>query len=188
MPVGSIVGAFGLRGEVKIAAGDPAEVRAGMRLEARLGDGARRDIELLEARPHKNLVVAKIAGISDVDATRALIGAALFADSRMLPDLPAGTYRDADLIGLRVIDESLGDLGEVRSIAHYPSADMLVVDDALIPLQRAYGVTVDRVAGTITTRLPDGFEELRGSAKATRASQHSRPPAAPHAEDALPPR
>jgi len=76
--------------------------------------------------------------------------------------LPPNTYRDEDLIGMRVTDARLGDLGQVNAIAHYPHADMLVVGERslLVPMLAAYGVAVDAASRAISTSLPLGFEDL----------------------------
>lgn len=100
--------------------------------------------------------------MEDANAAEALRGAVLWANRADLPPVPAGTYRDEDLVGMRVVDARLGEIGTVRDILHYPHADMLVVGDRemLVPMLAAYGATIDEAAKTITTQLPDGFEDL----------------------------
>ncbi len=176
--VGRIVGTFGLHGDIKIAASDAGDLIPGTALEVQAADGTRRTVVVVAARAHKRVVVARLEGVTDIAAAHVLVGSALFADAASLPDLPPGTHRDSDLIGLRVVDARLGDLGEVEAVAHYPSADMLVIGDALIPMHSAYDVTIDVAARTISTCLPDGFEELIKGAPAKRGSPHSRGQAA----------
>ena len=113
-------------------------------------------------RPHQNRLLVRFEGIDDASAAEDLHGAELSALISDLPDLPAGTYRDEDLVGMRVTDTRLGDLGAVTSIAHYPHADMLVVGARalLVPMLAAYGVKIDIAGGSISTSLPEGFEDL----------------------------
>jgi 16S rRNA processing protein RimM len=119
-------------------------------------------LTIQSTRRHAGKLAVQFAEAETREAVEAFAGSVLYARSADLPPLSAGTYRDADLIGLRVIDERLGDLGRVRSVAHYPQADMLVVGERalLVPMLAAYGVVIDIPAATIGTRLPEGFEEL----------------------------
>ena len=113
-------------------------------------------------RPHQDRLLVHFEGVDDATAAEALHGCELSALVSDLPELPANTYRDEDLIGMRVKDARLGDLGTVTSIIHYPHADMLVVGERalLVPLLGAYDVKIDTASSMITTLLPDGFEDL----------------------------
>ena len=170
--IGRIVGIFGLRGHVKIAGADTDGVCAGAQLEGIAVDGTRRGFVIVSARVHKRVVVASFEGIAAVSDAEKLVGTQLYITAASLPALPDGVHRASDLVGMQVVDNRLGPLGEVRSVAHYPSADMLVVGDALIPMHRAYGVSIDLSARTITLTLPDGFDEIMKAPRAKRESQH----------------
>jgi 16S rRNA processing protein RimM len=170
--IGRIAGTFGLRGEVKVDTTDPSDFRPGLSVrvtrsgssEARQEPGGDdgRDMVIAAVRPHQRRLLVRFEGIDDATSAQALHGADLSALKSDLPGLPPNTYRDEDLIGMCVTDARLGGLGAVTSIAHYPHADMLVVGDRslLIPLLAVYGVEIDVAAGSISTSLPDGFEDL----------------------------
>ena len=160
--VGRVLGAFGLRGDAKVATADASELREGLIVAARRPGAPERLLTIAHVRPRNGGVLVRFATIADVDAVRALVGAVLVAKKADLPSLPPGTFRDADLIGMRVTDARLGPLGDVRDVLHYPQADMLVVGERrmLIPMLSAYGVTIDADAASIETALPDGFEEI----------------------------
>ncbi|HEV2038217.1 MAG TPA: ribosome maturation factor RimM [Candidatus Eremiobacteraceae bacterium] len=160
--VGRVLGAFGVRGEVKLAAADADVLRPGVAIRLQLKSGAERAVAVEAVRPHKRILVVRLRGVTDADAVRELQGALVSIARKELPQLPDSVYRQADLVGLQVVDAQRGSLGEVRDIRRYPSCDMLVVGDkqTLVPLLRAYGAKVDRSAGTIYIRLPDGFEEI----------------------------
>lgn len=152
---------FGLRGEVKLAA-DPSIVKPGLRVLLKLPNGGERSVTIEAVRPHKNILVARLQGVADAQAAKALQGASVLVARDDLPALPDGSYREADLIGLSVVDATQGLLGRVREVRHYPSCDMLVVGegDLLVPMLRAYDVKVELAKGEIQTKLPEGFEEL----------------------------
>ncbi|HZV78534.1 MAG TPA: ribosome maturation factor RimM [Candidatus Binatus sp.] len=159
--VGRVVGSFGLRGDVKVAASAFTLV-AGQHAIARIAGRPDRALVVRSVRPATGHVRVSFDGVDDADAAAELRGATLHVAARDMPPLPPDAYRESELVGMRVVDERLGDVGGVVGIAQYPSADMLVVGPkrVLIPMLAAYGLRVDRAARTITTKLPDGFEEL----------------------------
>ena len=158
--VGRVVGVFGLRGDVKVAA-SVFELQPGVRVKAR-GSGIERELLVKTVRPAKGHVRVLFEGLSDATAAEALRGMTLHAPAADLPPLPANAYRESELVGMHVTDAVLGPLGSVVGIAHYPGNDMLVIGPkrVLVPMLEAYGVRIDRASRTITTSLPAGFEEL----------------------------
>jgi 16S rRNA processing protein RimM len=151
-----------LHGEVKVATNDPADFRVGLALDARMPGGALRHLIVESMRPHQNRLLVRFAGVTDAEHADTLRGAQLTALAADLPPLPDGTFRDEDLVGMHVHDSRLGALGDVTEVLHYPHADMLVVGDRelLVPMLAAYGVAIDKASATISTALPDGFEDL----------------------------
>jgi 16S rRNA processing protein RimM len=158
--LGRIAGAFGLRGEVKVQASDPTEFAAGLRLVVRAPAGAEREMIVEAVRIHKGDALLRFRDVADATAADALAGVIVFARRADLAPLPEDTYRDADLIGLLVVDARLGELGPVESVRHYPGSDMLVVGTSLIPMLRAFDVRVDLAAKRVDVTLPAGFEDL----------------------------
>jgi 16S rRNA processing protein RimM len=158
--LGRIAGAFGLRGEVKVQASDPTEFVAGLRLVARTPAGAEYEMIVDSVRIHKGDALLRFRDVFDATAADALAGIVVFAHRADLAPLPADTYRDADLIGLTVVDARLGELGAVDSVRHYPGSDMLVVGSSLIPMLRAFDLRIDLTAKRIDVALPAGFEDL----------------------------
>jgi len=158
--LGRIAGAFGLRGEVKVQTSDPTDFIAGLHLVARTPGGIERELIVEAARIHKSDALLRFPDVRDATAADALRGVVVLARRAELSPLPAGTYRDSDLIGLTVVDSRLGELGLVESVRHYPGADMLVVGSALIPMLVAFGVRIDLANKRIDVTLPAGFEDL----------------------------
>ena len=113
-------------------------------------------------RPAPQHLRVLFEGVEDADQAEALRGMTLYAALADLPPLPVNAYREVELLGMRVRDANLGELGNVVGVASYPGADMIIVGEkrTMVPLLEAYGVKVDRLARTITTSLPPGFEEL----------------------------
>jgi 16S rRNA processing protein RimM len=160
--IGRVIGPFGVRGELRLAVVDPDALHAGVELDLRLEDGDRRHVTITSVRRHGKGFVAHLEGYDDPTSVGALRGARLIVARERLPSLSGGAYREADLIGLQVIDAKLGPLGEVTEVRRYPSCDMLVVGarPILVPMLHAYNLCVNTTKRTIRVNLPDGFEEL----------------------------
>lgn len=159
--VADVVGVFGIGGELKLRSDPGAVLVAGANVVLRIQERTLAT-RVLSARAHKRVHVVKFEGIDDPDTASAWRGAAVLVADKTREPLPPLTYRAADLLGMRVVDQSLGVLGEVRSVRHYPQCDMLIVGEGAlhVPLLQAFAVQVDTDAKEIRTALPPGFEDL----------------------------
>ncbi len=157
--VGRLTGVFGVRGELKCRPAPQAEdaFAAGRRYALGAGPDAR-ELRCRSARRHHEKLLLAFEGIDTPEAARALAGAELYAE-RGDVELGPDEYLDADLVGLRLLDESGRELGRVVAVQHFPAQDCLVVGDAraLVPLVKAFVRGIDLQAGTIVASLPDGL-------------------------------
>jgi 16S rRNA processing protein RimM len=157
--IGRLTGVFGIRGELKCRAlaGDAA-FEAGRSYEVAAGGETRR-LRCRSVRRHHDRLVVAFEGFDTPEAAKALAGAEVRGEPGDI-ELGPDEYLDADLVGLRLIDESGAELGRtVVGIAHYPAQDCLIVDPgrALVPLVKAFVKKIDVAGGTIATSLPDGL-------------------------------
>ena len=136
---GKIVGAHGIRGEVKLL---PQGIDASFL--ARFGtyyiDG--KPIIPAGCREHKGCLLVKLPEVEDMDAALALKGKAV-AVRRQDGDLPDGVYFDQELVGLTVRDAATGEpLGKVDEVLLYPAHKIYAVrggkDEYLIPAVSAF--------------------------------------------------
>jgi 16S rRNA processing protein RimM len=84
--------------------------------------------KIQRVRPYKGeMIVLKLKGFDDANAAEALRNADLFVPLDSLPQLPAGSYYQHDIIGLRVftLDETY--LGNIVDIITTGSNDVYVV-------------------------------------------------------------
>lgn len=103
---GKIVGTHGIKGELRVQPwADSGEFLAGFRT-LYFGAGEKR-LDVRSARPHKNIVIMKIAGVDSIEAADALRGRVLYID-RADAHLPEGRYFIQDIIGCRVTDADSG--------------------------------------------------------------------------------
>lgn len=159
--IGHVIGVHGVRGELKVAA-SADELRSGLSVTVRRAGRADVALRVETVRAGARHLLVRIAGLNDTDTAADFRGAALYAAPEDLPALAPLEYRVDELVGMTVVDESMGNLGEVVEIARYPACDMLLVGRRrlMVPLLTAYGVHIDRGARTIATALPPGYEDL----------------------------
>jgi 16S rRNA processing protein RimM len=152
--VGRIVGAFGLKGEVKV---DPLTD-----FEERFAKGSRLRLKgewtTVEAvRYHKNRPLLKLTGVSDVSAAEALQWEYLEAPALDEQDLEDDEYLVEDLIGMKVRTRQGEDLGVVEEVLDYPAHDILKVGEIMIPLIKEFVKEVDLDEEVITVELLHGM-------------------------------
>lgn len=157
--LGEIVGAHGLRGEVRVRiAGDSAEnlldadaLWLGRGVEDR---AARRVVVLGGGAGRGHELRLRLEGIDDRDRAEALRGLALMTERSALPPLPSGEYYWHELVGCRVESEAGLPAGVVAEIWETGAHDVLVVVDEqgvrrLVPTAEAIMKHVDLEARRI---------------------------------------
>jgi 16S rRNA processing protein RimM len=157
--VGVLVGVFGLHGELRCRAGSFGEEALGAgRSYALAPEGDARRLCCVGVRRHHDRLLLAFEGVTTPETARELIGAELFAE-RDEVELGRDEYFDADLIGLRLLDEAGNERGRVVGVEHYPAQDCLVVEPgrALVPLVKAFVRAIDLEARTIVMALPEGL-------------------------------
>ena len=153
---GRFVGAFGVRGEVKLDSfTEPKKAILGYQPWL-LRDAQGRERELAEARGRETAkgVVVSMAGIGDRDAAEALRDTEVWVARDALPPPQAGEYYWVDLEGLRVINLEGVDFGVVSHLFSTGANDVVVVHgerERLIPfVMPEYITTIDFNTRTIS--------------------------------------
>ncbi|MBI5705894.1 MAG: 16S rRNA processing protein RimM [Armatimonadetes bacterium] len=152
--IGRIVGAQGLKGEVKVEPltdfferFDPGKVLTIQGAEH----------EILGARLQGERLVLQIEGVSDRTAAEKLQWEYLEADEDLDVELDEDEYFTADLIGMRVVTEAGEVLGEVEKVLPYPAHDLLVVDGIMIPAVKEFVKQVDLKGRRMVVHLIEGM-------------------------------
>lgn len=162
--IGRILGAQGLKGEVKLHSyAESAETFApGRRIRATAADGSQRVLVVARGRPHGKSVVVAFEGVADRGRAEALTGCDLFIERAELPQLEEGNYYWADLIGLSVDAVDGSRLGRLDSIIATGGNDVYVVKqgkkEILVPALKSVIVAVDLAAGRMVVDLPEGLD------------------------------
>ena len=179
--IGVVVGAHGVRGEVKIKSftAAAADVAAYGPVTDEAGE---RRLKLKVTGQAKGVVVARIDGVADRNAAEALKGVELFVERARLPapDDPEEYYL-ADLIGLGAFDAKGAKLGEIVSVDNYGAGDLLLVvpesgDGFVVPFAKAFVPVVDVKGGRVVLDLPADFFEVPESEEAEAAELQEAAP------------
>ena len=160
---GTLVGVFGLLGELKL---DTTRLGAdslhpGMQVTLRAPGGRLQPALVRAVRGHQGRLLVTFDGVADAAAAAALVRADVLL-ARDDAVLAADEYLDADLLGCTLLDAGGRAHGDVVDVLHYPGSDMLIVGPrrAMLPLVAAFVRHVDVASRTILLAdLPDGLLE-----------------------------
>ena len=160
--IGKIVNVVGLKGEVKVYNYSDSDEIYRTTEAVYVGDDL---VGIENVRLQKNMVILKLAGISDRDGAEAVRGKKLFITESDLPELPEGQYYIRDLIGMTVKKENGEILGKVSDVLQNTAKDIFEVENAdgrkiLIPKVDQFVLEIDKAAGEIRVRLIEGMLDL----------------------------
>ena len=156
--VGKIVGAHGIRGEVRVQPRD-ADPHMLTGFSTFLLDGQL--VRPTANHVHKNIVLMKFPGVDDMNAALALRDKVL-SIRRSDAHLPEGVYFDDELLGLDVFDADTGArLGELVAVEPYPAHKVYTVRgerEYLIPaVSGAVIVSTDLLANLRDVHVREGM-------------------------------
>ena len=126
LEVGKVTSTHGVMGEVKVQpwADSPDFL---CQFDTFYVDEAYVPMKVERARPHKNMVIVKFEGVTDVPSGLAMRNAILHID-RKDAKLPEGSFFLADLMGLEVRDAETGAvLGKIADVLTLPANNVYVV-------------------------------------------------------------
>ena len=121
--MGRVAGAYGVRGWIRVAADDPADLQAQPQWWV---GGAECAIE--QTKLHSGTLLAKLRGIDDRTRAEALNGATVALSHSVLPAPEPGQYYWADLVGLEVVNESGVTLGRVKLLFSNGAHDVMELE------------------------------------------------------------
>ncbi len=136
--IGQIVGAFGIKGQVKV---EPLT-----NFESRFQPG---NTVFIDDKPfviqkfqiHKNRPLVKLKGVETMTQAEALQWK--YMDAEGEPDLEDDEFLIEDLIGLKVVTEQGEELGVVDDIEDYPAHQIVIVGEIMIPLVDEFVTDID---------------------------------------------
>ena len=159
--VGVIVGAHGIKGEVKLKSftSDPLSISRYGPLHASSG----KQFEISKLKAAKDGFIASLKNVNDRNEAETLKGVELFVSREKLPKLKTHEAYAHDLLGLDVVFENGTALGKLVAMPNYGAGDLLEVavdgkaETVLIPFTNAFVPQEDFSSGRITVILPEGY-------------------------------
>ncbi|HAP94106.1 MAG TPA: 16S rRNA processing protein RimM [Desulfotomaculum sp.] len=161
--VGKILDAHGVRGWVRVLPlTDFPERFLDMAQVILLQNGQYMEYRLAEAMQHKQFVLLRFEGISDMNVAKVLKGALLQVTKEQLIKLPGDSYYIFDLLGLSVYTTVSEYLGELEDVLRTGANDVFVVKDergrsVLIPALKQVVKKIDLDARRMVVELPEGL-------------------------------
>ncbi len=167
LAVGRILGAHGLRGEVKVESHTDFDQRFTAGHQLLVGE----DLVLTKiatSRPHKGIFLLRFTEVTDRFAAESLRNEWLYIPEGAAMKLDENSFWVHDIIGLTVQTESHRQLGEIVDVLFTGANEVYIVRPApgvnrdrelLIPALMDVIRAVDLKAKTVIVRLPPGMLE-----------------------------
>lgn len=158
----AVIGAHGLKGEVKVKTFTEAGDALGQYGALHLKDGRKLFVKHVNATKPGEAIVAFI-DVGDRNAAEALKGEELFVSREALPALEGHEFYQADLIGLRAEDAEGRVIGTVRAIQNFGASDVLEIvqadgDTVLLAFTHENVPSIEVEKGRITVAVPEETE------------------------------
>jgi 16S rRNA processing protein RimM len=157
--VGEVVGAFGIRGEIKVRLLSDFPDRFARLSEVCLrppkGEPALHQVE--GARLHKGQVLLKLKAVNRIEDVDRWRGALVQTKREEAVSLDEGSYYVSDLVGMEVFTKDGRHIGKVDRVLPYPAQDLWQVGEALIPAVKPIVVSVDPAEKRIVIDPPEGL-------------------------------
>ncbi|MFN3648067.1 MAG: ribosome maturation factor RimM [Armatimonadota bacterium] len=158
--VAAIVGAHGIRGEVKLRplTEFPERLTKAPELRLRFPNGEEARYRRLGTRWHQQQLLARLEGVDNRSDAQALVGAEVVIDVSEAQPLPEGRYYHHQLLGLRVVTPDGEELGRVRNIIEGASNDVYVAGRYMVPATHDAVLRIDPEEGVIVVRSREYLE------------------------------
>ncbi len=160
LEVGKVTNVHGLMGEVRVQPwADSPEFLC--KFKTLYVDKTHWPIEVERARVHKNMVILKFRGVTDVPSALAMRNAILYID-RADANLPEGSFFLADIYGLEVRDAQSGAvLGKIADVLTLPANNVYVVKggerELMIPAVPQFIAETNIEQGYIRVNMMEGL-------------------------------
>ena len=160
LEVGKVTNVHGLMGEVKVQPwADSPEFLC--QFQTLYVDESHWPMKVERARVHKNMVIIKFEGPTDVPSALSLRNAILYID-RSDVDLPEGAFFLADIYGLEAQDAATGEvLGKIDDVLTLPANNVYVVKggarELMIPAVAEFIAETNIEGGYIRVNMMEGL-------------------------------
>ncbi len=159
--VGQFAGAHGVRGLARLRSftEDPKAIFTYAPL---LDEQGGRTFNITPKSAMREVFLVHVEGVADKGAADQLRGDKIYIAHDLLPETRKNEYYEADLIGLRAVDDNGKDYGAVRGVFDYGAGPFLEIgksskDSFMLPFKDAFVPKVDPGAGLVHIAVPEGW-------------------------------
>jgi len=161
--IGYVAKTHGLKGEVTLIITEPIDFDSIESVFIELRDSlVPHFIASFSDRGDK--VFMKFDDIDSPEKAALLKGGSLYLPKDVRPKLKRGEFYDDEVLGFSVVDESLGELGEVTEVSSSGPNRLLSVNvkgkEVLIPINSPFVLSTNKTKKIIKVALPDGFLDI----------------------------
>lgn len=163
--IGTIINTHGLKGEVKIRSTsdfDAERYAKGKTVYIETKEGMKPFI-CATYRVHKGFPLVSFKDFQDINLIEQYKTCGVYADAEDRPSLKKGEYYQADLIGLKAIDEEGNELGKVIAVEPTAGAqnNLRIEQESgktfLVPFVPVFIKKVDQKTGILTIHMEAGL-------------------------------
>ena len=154
MRIGQIVGAFGIKGQVKVQPLTEFLDRFKLGTRVRVADNW---MTIDSVSEHKGHLIIKFSGVPDRNRAEELQWEYVEAMDSSRPPLGENEYLTRDLIGLNAFTPDGEELGKVDDVLTTPAHDILVIGDLQVPAVDVFVKEVDLKKQRIVLQLIPGM-------------------------------
>jgi len=161
--VGRVAGAFGVKGEIRIATYTEQPMSL-LSYGALLDQRGAVCLSLTTARESKGGLIGRAKGVETKEQADALRGLVLHVERSTLPQPDEDEFYLTDLIGLSAVAPDGASLGKIRSVQDFGAGDLLEVapvagNSWYAPFTRAVVPSVDIAGGRVVIDRPAEVSE-----------------------------
>ena len=177
--IGEIVGAVGIKGQVKakVYSDSPERFKDFSHIVLVKGNAEKASLEsymgtgIESVRNQGKMAVLKLEGTDTRNDAEELVGFGIYIEEDQLESLPDGSYYVKDIIGLTVLDDMGETVGTVKDVIQNGPHDIYVIalkdekpvtenksaQDVMVPAVKEFIKEVDIENGNITIRFIEGM-------------------------------
>ncbi len=156
IPVGRVVAAHGVKGEIKFRYyNDAGAVSLEYPSYFFERDGTYIELVPTSIRRQKDLFIIAFKGLRAMEQVGPLLKKELHVAEKDLPALEEDEYYDFQLVGLRVVTEEDRVVGTVRDVMHTRANAILVIEgvgEVLVPMTEKHIAEINRENGFVRVR------------------------------------
>lgn len=161
--LGQITSPVGIKGEMRVYPYTDDTTRFSA-VKTILVEGEKEPRKLEKYRPDKNLVVIKLSGIDDRNASELYRGKNLLVNKEDFP-LDEDVFFADDIVGIEVYTEDGQRVGKVSNILNKPNQDIYEIEKEdgksfMLPAVKEFVLDVNVSEGKMTVHLIDGIMDL----------------------------